>query len=57
MEPKKIFLKKSQMAERYNVCERTIDTWTSQGLLVYFKVRNVLRFDAEASDASLNGVA
>lgn len=47
------FAKKSDLAKRYSVGERTIDNWMQAGLLVYIRVRHVVRFDTEACDKSL----
>jgi hypothetical protein len=40
-------------AKHYNVCERTITNWHALGLLVFFKIGRVVRYDLVASDASL----
>jgi hypothetical protein len=47
------FADKKTLAERYCVSRRTISDWMNKGLLVYFKVRNVVRFDIPACDAAL----
>lgn len=46
---------KWEMANRYGKTIRTISKWMKmkKGLLVFFKVKNVVRFDIEACDASL----
>jgi hypothetical protein len=47
------FVAKETLAKRYNVSVRTITDWKRAGLLVYFQVKNVVRFDAAACDQSL----
>ncbi len=49
----KPFATRKMMAKRYEVCPRTITNWMALGLLVFFKIRNVVRFDVLASDALL----
>lgn len=49
----KIFATMAYLAQRYDVDIRTIKTWKKMGLLTYFQVRRVLRFDVAACDASL----
>ena len=46
---------KCEMANRYGRTIRTINKWmeTKKGLLVFFKVKRVVRFDIDACDASL----
>lgn len=44
---------KEAAAEHYAVCERTITNWHALGLLVFFKIGRVVRYDLVASDASL----
>ena len=48
-----LFADKKTLAERYQVSSRTISNWKHAGLLVYFKIRNVVRFDIPACDAAL----
>jgi hypothetical protein len=40
-------------AAHYRVSPRTITNWKGLGLLVYFKIGRVVRFDLAASDALL----
>ncbi|MCX6922386.1 MAG: hypothetical protein NT154_04100 [Verrucomicrobia bacterium] len=47
------YAKKSWMAKRYDVSVRTIETWMRAGLLVFIRVRRVVRFDVQACDKSL----
>lgn len=47
------FADKRLLAQRYGVSQRTITNWMSAGLLAFFKVRRVLRFDIPACDAAL----
>jgi hypothetical protein len=47
------FADKRTLAERYGVSSRTISNWMSTGLLAFFKVKRVLRFDVAACDAAL----
>ena len=52
-EIKRNWVTKELLAKHYAVSLRTITKWMATGLLVYFKVGRVVRFDAAASDASL----
>ncbi len=47
------FADKTTLAERYGVSSRTISNWMSAGLLAFFKISRVVRFDVAACDASL----
>ena len=47
------FAKKLELAKRYAVGVRTIEKWMQAGLLVYIRVRRVVRFDVAACDKSL----
>ena len=47
------FADKRLLAERYGVSPRTITNWMSAGLLAFFKIKHVVRFDVVACDASL----
>ena len=51
--PDRRFADKQTLAERYGVSPRTITNWMSDGLLAFFKVRRVVRFDVAACDAAL----
>lgn len=44
---------KATTAAHYKVSPRTITNWKGLGLLVYFKIGRVVRFDLAASDALL----
>lgn len=51
---KKQFLKEAQMAVRYGISIRALQFWMRAGVITaYFKVKSVVRFDAEACDAEL----
>jgi hypothetical protein len=47
------YCKRKPLATRYAVSIRTIHTWMTLGLLVFFRVRRIVRFDVAACDASL----
>lgn len=47
------FADKRLLAQRYGVSQRSITNWMSAGLLAFFKIRRVVRFDVAACDASL----
>ena len=47
------FADKTTLAQRYGVSPRTITNWMSAGLLAFFKIKRVVRFDVVACDASL----
>ena len=47
------FADKTTLAERYGVSPRTITNWMSAGLLAFFKIKRVVRFDVAACDAAL----
>ena len=47
------FADKRTLAERYGVSPRTISNWMSAGLLAFFKIKRVVRFDIPACDAAL----
>jgi Flp pilus assembly protein protease CpaA len=49
----RIFADKKTLAERYGVSSRTISNWMSAGLLAFFKIKRVVRFDIPACDAAL----
>ena len=44
---------KEVLAQRYGVCGRTIEKWMKAGILVFFKVKRVVRFHAEGCDETL----
>lgn len=45
---------KKKLAEHYGVSLRTISYWMSLNILVFFKIKRVVRFDVSACDAVLN---
>ena len=47
------FVTKEVLAQRYGVCGRTIKKWMKAGILVFFKVKRVVRFHAEGCDETL----
>ena len=47
------FADKTTLAQRYGVSPRTISNWMSTGLLAFFKIKRVVRFDIPACDAAL----
>lgn len=49
----RLFADKKMLAERYGVSPRTITNWMNAGLLVFIKIRRVVRFDIPACDAAL----
>lgn len=44
---------KLQSAGHFGVCRRTIDAWLARGVLVYLKVRNVVRIHIPRSEERL----
>jgi len=44
---------KAGIAAHYDVCPRTINEWMRLGLLVFFKIKRVVRFDIAACDESM----
>jgi hypothetical protein len=49
----KKYATKVGLARHYGVCPRTINGWMRLGLLVFFRIKRVVRFDIAACDASL----
>ena len=47
------FVTKKALALRYGVCERTIEQWMKAGILIFLKVRRVVRFHVEGCDDAL----
>ena len=47
------FVDTATLAARYKVCKRTIRNWRDQGLLDYFHIKHVTRFDLSKCDAKL----
>ncbi|ODU24866.1 MAG: hypothetical protein ABS95_01360 [Verrucomicrobia bacterium SCN 57-15] len=49
----KSFVTKDVLARRYGVCDRTIEKWMKAGILIFLKVRRVVRFHVEGCDEAL----
>lgn len=49
----KPFVTKEALAQRYGVCDRTIEKWMKGGILVFLKVRRVVRFHVQGCDEAL----
>jgi hypothetical protein len=49
------FANKAGLADHFGVCIRTINEWMRLGLLSYFRVKRVVRFDVAACEESLKG--
>ena len=47
------FVTKIALAKRYGVCESTIEKWMAARILVFLKVRRVVRFHVAACDQAL----
>ena len=47
------FVTKETLAQRYGVCERTIEKWIQAGLLIFLKVNRVVRFHVQGCDEAL----
>jgi hypothetical protein len=47
------FTNKAGIAAHFGVCRRTINEWMRLGLLVFFKIKRVVRFDIVACDESI----
>jgi hypothetical protein len=47
------FARANKLAQRYGVSVETIKVWKRGGLLVFFQIRRVVRFDVKACDDSL----
>ena len=45
---------KAELAKRYGVAIRTIGNWQRAGLLTFFKIRRVVRFQLKACDEALH---
>jgi phage terminase Nu1 subunit (DNA packaging protein) len=45
--PVKPLINRSQMADAASVSLRTIDAWREEGIIPYFQIRGVIRFDLE----------
>ena len=44
---------KSEIAARYAVSRRSVEGWMKRGVLPYWRVGNVVRFDPEECDQAL----
>lgn len=53
LQTRRRFADKKTLAEHYGVSQRTITNWMGAGLLVFIKVRRVVRFEVSACDAAL----
>jgi hypothetical protein len=51
--PRPKWANKVKTAEHYDVSPRTITNWKALGLIVFFQIGRVVRFDLVASDALL----
>ena len=49
----KPFVTKEALARRYGVCDRTIEKWMKAGILIFLKVKRVVRFHVEGCDEAL----
>ena len=49
----KPFVTKEALAQRYGVCDRTIEKWMKARILIFLKVRRVVRFHVEGCDEAL----
>lgn len=47
------FITKDALARRYGVCKGTIEKWMKARILVFLKVRRVVRFHVEGCDKAL----
>lgn len=47
------FVTKEALAQRYGVCGRTIEKWMKARILIFLKVRRVVRFHVEGCDEAL----
>lgn len=50
---KKPFVTKEVLARRYGVCDRTIEKWMKARILIFLKVRRVVRFHVQGCDEAL----
>jgi len=51
--PQKPFVTKDALARRYGVCDRTIEKWMKARILIFLKVRRVVRFHVQGCDEAL----
>jgi phage terminase Nu1 subunit (DNA packaging protein) len=51
--PEVKLLDRLQMAQAANVSCRTLDTWRSQGIIPFFKVGKIIRFDLDSVMSAL----
>ncbi len=47
------FVTKDVLARRYGVCDRTIEKWMKARILVFLKIRRVVRFHVQGCDEAL----
>ena len=52
-EVQKPFVTKKALARRYGVCDRTREKWMKAGILIFLKVKRVVRFHVEGCDDAL----
>jgi excisionase family DNA binding protein len=50
-------LKKSEVAEEYQVSQRTVSYWMSRKVIPYVRIGNVVRFDPDEVKKALAGYA
>ena len=46
-------INKAQIAARYSVSRRTIESWMKRGILPYYRIGNVVRFAPGECDGAL----
>ena len=49
----KSFVTKDALARRYGVCGRTIEKWMKARILIFLKVKRVVRFHVQGCDEAL----
>ena len=49
----KSFVTKDALARRYGVCDRTIEKWMKARILIFLKVKRVVRFHVQGCDEAL----
>jgi hypothetical protein len=47
------FVRKDVLARRYGVCGRTIEKWMKARILIFLKVKRVVRFHVQGCDEAL----
>ena len=48
-----LLVKKSQIARRYNVSERTIQVWMQKKIIPFLKIGYMVRFEIRSCDAAV----